>query len=174
MATTASASDSVSAALISRRLLRLTWPGSPPAAVSKKAATTSTLEVDQAGELDTRPSTVTSTGSSSGANAKAFLRSPARLGGLSVAVFVGRCPPVVAGSPGSVIVGCAELGRLVVGDEEGPVGDGRLVGAERSAPGSPADPSTPQAAASTSTIRPTQAQGRMFLLTQHHTPPVTG
>ena len=90
-----------------------------------------------------------------------------------MAVAFGRVVRVGVGSPGSLSVGWAELGLLVDG-EAIPVGDGWLVGVERSASGGLAGPSTPQAAASTSTIGPSQAQGRMFLLTQRHAPAVTG
>jgi len=50
---TASVSDFVSAALIRRRFVALTRSGSPLAVVPRKAATTRTLEVDHACEVDT-------------------------------------------------------------------------------------------------------------------------
>jgi hypothetical protein len=93
---------------------------------------------------------------------------------LAVAVAFGRFVGVGVGSPGSLGVGWAELERLLVGGEEIPVGDGWMVGADGPAPGGLADPSTPQAVTSTSTLGPSQAQGRMFLLTQRHAPAVTG
>ena len=75
---TASPSERCSAAAIRRRFAVLTALGSPSAVVSRNAATTSTFDVDQACDPDARPSTVTSAGSSSGANAKERPSTPFR------------------------------------------------------------------------------------------------
>jgi hypothetical protein len=129
----------------------VTRAGSPSAVVSRNAATTSTLDVDHACDPDTRPSTVTSSGSSSGAKAKERPSTPAResrsgtsagqLGVLGRGVGLGvRLGPEVR-----VAVGVERAGVVDA------LGDGRGVTAPRvdgavDPPGAPPDGICPQPA----------------------------